>query len=56
MTAREIITYLENEGGFQYFCNTDDWSVAKCVAWVRKNFKCTRNAAQVVGEEIQGWT
>ena len=56
MNANEILTYLRNEGGFQYFCNNDGWPVKKCVEWVRKNFKCTRNAAQVVGEEIQSWT
>ena len=55
MTAKEIISYLENDGGVQYFCNTEGWSVAQCVAWVRENFNCSDNTANVVGEEIAGW-
>lgn len=55
MAAKDIITYLKNDGGFQYFCNTEGWSVARCVAWVKRNFHCSHNTARVVGEEIADW-
>lgn len=55
MKAKDIISYLENDGGTQYFCNTDGWSITRCTAWVKVNFHCSWKTANKVGREIVGW-
>lgn len=54
--AESILSYLRNEGGFQYFCNTENWSVAQCETWVRENFPCSAITAEEVASEIVSWT
>mgnify|MGYP007092151415 CR=1 FL=1 len=56
MRAKDILSYLKNEGGFQYFCNTDNWNVAQCKKWVRDNFHCSAKIANKVANEIVSWT
>lgn len=49
MKTREIIDYIESQGGFDNFRK---WSYKEVSVWVRSNFDCSMYVAKKVAEYI----